>query len=155
MPSVAVDTSDASGPELRGWGRYTAKLLEALRARNGAGGFAYEFLSAVGPGPELLWEQLSLPRVLKKLDADLVHAPNCFLPLRPAQGHRHRRSSPLVGLSLPQLQEEVGQCVRRASAMASRSGEDRRAVERLRAHRRQRQPRHLPFLPGMRLGRTL
>jgi glycosyltransferase involved in cell wall biosynthesis len=82
MPTVAVDTSDAAGPELRGWGRYTAKLVDALRARDGTGGIEFAFLRAAHPGPELLWEQLSLPRALQKVGADAVHAPNCFLPLR-------------------------------------------------------------------------
>jgi glycosyltransferase involved in cell wall biosynthesis len=33
-------------------------------------------------GPEALWEQVGLPLRLRGLKADLVHAPNCFLPLR-------------------------------------------------------------------------
>ena len=40
------------------------------------------FLVRDSPGPELVWEQLRLPRVLRREGADLVHAPNCFLPLR-------------------------------------------------------------------------
>ncbi len=32
--------------------------------------------------PELVWEQWTLPRVARRLNAALVHAPNCFLPLR-------------------------------------------------------------------------
>jgi glycosyltransferase involved in cell wall biosynthesis len=39
-------------------------------------------LSAGWPGPEALWEQAGLPLKLRRLRADLVHAPNCFLPLR-------------------------------------------------------------------------
>jgi glycosyltransferase involved in cell wall biosynthesis len=34
------------------------------------------------PAPEVLWEQAGLPRVLRRRGARLVHAPNCFLPLR-------------------------------------------------------------------------
>ena len=34
------------------------------------------------PGPEALWEQIGLPLRLRRLRPDLVHAPNCFLPLR-------------------------------------------------------------------------
>src|SRR5204862_326988 len=67
---------------LRGWGRYTARLVDALRARNGSDGLDYAFLAGDAPGPELVWEQLALPRELRRLGADVVHAPNCFLPLR-------------------------------------------------------------------------
>ena len=79
---VAVDTRDARGPALRGWGRYTARLIDALRARDGSDGLDYAFLAGGAVGPELVWEQLSLPRELRRLRADAVHAPNCFLPLR-------------------------------------------------------------------------
>jgi glycosyltransferase involved in cell wall biosynthesis len=82
MPTVALDVSDAAGPNLRGWGRYTARLVEALRARDDSDGVDYAFLSASGSGPELLWEQLRLPRELRRVGAAAVHAPNCFLPLR-------------------------------------------------------------------------
>ena len=82
MPTVAVDSRDATGPALRGWGRYTARLVETLRARDGRDGLDYAFLAGTTPGPELVWEQLSLPRELRRLGADAVHAPNCFLPLR-------------------------------------------------------------------------
>ena len=38
-------------------------------------------------GPEILWEQVGLPRALRRRGAALVHAPNCFLPLvRPCPG---------------------------------------------------------------------
>jgi glycosyltransferase involved in cell wall biosynthesis len=33
-------------------------------------------------GPEVVWEQVGLPRALHRSKPDLVHAPNCFLPLR-------------------------------------------------------------------------
>jgi glycosyltransferase involved in cell wall biosynthesis len=82
MPTVAVDTRDASGPALRGWGRYTARLVDALRARDGADGLDYAFIGSSTSGPELLWEQLAFPRILRSTGADAVHAPNCFLPLR-------------------------------------------------------------------------
>ena len=39
-------------------------------------------LAGQWPGPEALWEQIALPLALARLHADLVHAPNCFLPLR-------------------------------------------------------------------------
>jgi glycosyltransferase involved in cell wall biosynthesis len=79
VPTVAYDARDAFAPRLRGWGRYARSLLEALQAE---GGLAYEVLSAGGRGPELWWEQVSLPRALRRSGADLVHVPNCFLPLR-------------------------------------------------------------------------
>src|SRR3954447_6233885 len=79
MPTVAIDARDARGPQLRGWGRYTLELVRALRRR--AEGELLE-LDDGGPGPEIAWEQLMLPRILRHRQADLVHAPNCFLPLR-------------------------------------------------------------------------
>jgi glycosyltransferase involved in cell wall biosynthesis len=82
MPTVAVDTRDASGPALRGWGRYTACLVAALKQRNHEDGLDYAFVDDSAPGPELVWEQVAFPRALRKMGAALVHAPNCFLPLR-------------------------------------------------------------------------
>ena len=35
-----------------------------------------------GPGPELVFEQLRFAREAARLGADVLHAPNCFLPLR-------------------------------------------------------------------------
>jgi glycosyltransferase involved in cell wall biosynthesis len=82
MPTVAVDTRDASGPALRGWGRYTARLAHALRERARHDDLDYAFVEGTIAGPELLWEQIALPRELRRIGADVVHAPNCFLPLR-------------------------------------------------------------------------
>ena len=79
MPTVAFDARDAFAPQLRGWGRYARELLGALQA---GGGLDLEVLRDGGRGPELLWEQVTLPRALRRGGADLVHAPNCFLPLR-------------------------------------------------------------------------
>ena len=72
---VAFDARDAHRPPLRGWGRYAAELERALPA--------FVELRAIrsgGPGPEVLFEQVGLARRLR--GADVVHAPNCFLPLR-------------------------------------------------------------------------
>src|SRR3954452_21653458 len=79
MPTVAIDARDARGPQLRGWGRYTLELVRALRRRA-----EVELLELDdgGPGPEIAWEQLMLPRILHHRHADLLHAPNCFLPPR-------------------------------------------------------------------------
>src|ERR671937_997895 len=79
MPTVAIDARDARAPDPRGWGRYARELIGALRRlpgidlREHAGG---------GPAPELLWEQVSWPLRLAGERPDVVHAPNCFLPLR-------------------------------------------------------------------------
>lgn len=79
MPTVAIDARDARGPRLRGWGRYTLELVRALRRRTE---FDLLELDEVGRGPELVWEQAVLPRVLARGKAAVVHATNCFLPLR-------------------------------------------------------------------------
>ncbi|MCW2991331.1 MAG: glycosyl transferase group 1, partial [Solirubrobacterales bacterium] len=74
---VAFDARDAHRPPLRGWGRYAAELERALPAH-----VDLRPLREGGPGPEVLFEQLRLPRILRGMRPDLVHAPNCFLPLR-------------------------------------------------------------------------
>ena len=79
MQRIAIDSRDAAGPSPRGWGRYTAELVRALR---GIGTIALEELDAGWPGPEALWEQVGLPLRLYRRRPDVVHAPNCFLPLR-------------------------------------------------------------------------
>jgi glycosyltransferase involved in cell wall biosynthesis len=80
VPTVAIDATDAFVPAPRGWGLYARRLVAALGAD--AGGLRVSVLRGGGPGPEVLWEQLALPRALRRERADLVHAPNCFLPLR-------------------------------------------------------------------------
>jgi glycosyltransferase involved in cell wall biosynthesis len=84
VPIVAIDARDAFAPELRGWGRYTRELIDALPPRPG---LEYEVISQGARGPEMLFEQVVLPLRLRRGEADLVHAPNCFLPLaRPCMG---------------------------------------------------------------------
>jgi glycosyltransferase involved in cell wall biosynthesis len=84
MPIVAIDARDAFAPELRGWGRYARELVDALPERPD---IEFRVISAGGRGPEVLFEQIGLPLRLRRLEADLVHAPNCFLPLaRPCMG---------------------------------------------------------------------
>jgi glycosyltransferase involved in cell wall biosynthesis len=84
VPIVAIDARDAFGPELRGWGRYVRELVGALPSRPG---LEYRVISQGGRGPEALFEQVILPVKLRRQHADLVHAPNCFLPLaRPCRG---------------------------------------------------------------------
>ncbi len=85
-PLVAIDARDAVAPQLRGWGRYALCLLRALQQRADPA-FALEPITRGGPVPEVLFEQLALPVLLRRRHADLVHATNCFLPLaRPCPG---------------------------------------------------------------------
>jgi len=81
MPTVAIDARDATGSQLRGWGRYVRDLVDALRALPEPVA-RWLVLDRGGPGPELAWEQAALPLLLRRRGADVVHAPNCFLPLR-------------------------------------------------------------------------
>ena len=85
MPIVAIDARDAFDPQLRGWGRYVRELIDALPERPG---LEYRIIKQGGRrGPEILFEQVELPVRLRREQADLVHAPNCFLPLaRPCMG---------------------------------------------------------------------
>jgi glycosyltransferase involved in cell wall biosynthesis len=81
---VVFDARDATEPEPRGWGRYARDLLAALERRDDVDILA---LTQGWPGPEVGWEQVALPRILRREQAALVHAPNCFLPLqRPCPG---------------------------------------------------------------------
>ena len=77
MGTVVLDVSDARGPRLRGWSRYVDCLARAL-------GDAVVPVAPAGGGrgPEVLWEQLGLPRAAARRGAALIHSPNCFLPLR-------------------------------------------------------------------------
>lgn len=74
---VAFDARDAHRPPLRGWGRYAAELERGLPAL-----VDLRPIRAGGAGPELVFEQLRLPRALRRMRPDVVHVPNCFLPLR-------------------------------------------------------------------------
>jgi glycosyltransferase involved in cell wall biosynthesis len=62
-------------------------LLGALpRALEGTD-VALDVVRAGGRGPELVFEQVTLPRRLRRERPDLVHSPDCFLPLsRPCPG---------------------------------------------------------------------
>ncbi|MBA2506956.1 MAG: glycosyltransferase family 4 protein [Thermoleophilaceae bacterium] len=80
MPqTVAIDARDAHASEIRGWGRYTRELVGALAKRDDP--WLLDFLDG-GGRIEVLWEQVTLPRRLKRDGAGLIHSPNCFLPLR-------------------------------------------------------------------------
>jgi glycosyltransferase involved in cell wall biosynthesis len=80
-PLVVIDGRDAAAPQPRGWGRYAGCLIEGLRA-GATHGLELEVVSHGGSGPELVFEQVRLPRLLRRRGAALVHVPNCFLPLR-------------------------------------------------------------------------
>jgi DNA-binding transcriptional LysR family regulator len=61
----------------------------------------------------------------------------------------------VIGVPLPRLPALDGERVRRPGALPARPGAHRGQRHRLRAHGRQRQPRHLPLLPGVRSHRLL
>ncbi len=75
MWKVAFDARDAYAEPVRGWGRYARHLLEHLPA-------TVRPYSEQGRGPEVLWEQAGFARRARRDGAALLHAPNCFLPLR-------------------------------------------------------------------------
>jgi glycosyltransferase involved in cell wall biosynthesis len=77
MPKVAIDARDAYAAPLRGWGRYAREFIAHLPADLDL----IEYRDGTR-GPEMVWEQVVLPRLLRRDRAALVHAPNCFLPLR-------------------------------------------------------------------------
>jgi glycosyltransferase involved in cell wall biosynthesis len=78
-----IDARDAAATPLRGWGRYTAELVRALRDR----GEPIVAPATAGVLPEVCVEQLWLPVLARRHHAAVLHAPNCFLPLvRPCPG---------------------------------------------------------------------
>lgn len=80
VPStIAIDARDALAADLRGWGRYARDLIAAMPERADV---VVRSVSGGGRAPEIVFEQAGLPLQLKRMGADLVHVPNCFLPLR-------------------------------------------------------------------------
>lgn len=77
MLRAVVDARDAAHPQLRGWGWYVKALVNALQDQPE---LALTTIDKGWPGPEALFELAGLPR--KARGADVLHAPNCFLPLR-------------------------------------------------------------------------
>ena len=77
MLRALVDARDAAHPQLRGWGWYVKALVTALQEQDG---LELTTVDRGWPGPEALFESIGLPR--RARDADVLHAPNCFLPLR-------------------------------------------------------------------------
>jgi glycosyltransferase involved in cell wall biosynthesis len=74
---AVVDARDAGHPQLRGWGWYVKALVTALRDQPE---LELQTIDRGWPGPEALFELLGLPH--RARNADVLHAPNCFLPLR-------------------------------------------------------------------------
>jgi glycosyltransferase involved in cell wall biosynthesis len=81
MARVAIDARDAQAGPLRGWGRYTRELVAAMR-RRAPEDIELTVMDEGSRGPEVVFEQITLPRALRRMRADAVHAPNTFLPLR-------------------------------------------------------------------------
>src|SRR5688572_12782340 len=74
---IVLDTTEALEARPRGWSRYVRELGAAL------GDAVTPIAGRLAPGvPEVAWEQVGLPRALRRHGASLVHSPNCFLPLR-------------------------------------------------------------------------
>jgi glycosyltransferase involved in cell wall biosynthesis len=74
---AVVDARDASHPQLRGWSWYVKALVGALRNQPD---LELTTIDKGWPGPEAVFELTALPR--RARGADVLHAPNCFLPLR-------------------------------------------------------------------------
>src|SRR5205823_8335862 len=77
MSVVAIDARDAFIEPLRGWGRYAKELIGHLPPD-----LETRVFEQGNIGPEAWFEQVTLPRALRREGAALVHATNCFLPLR-------------------------------------------------------------------------
>jgi glycosyltransferase involved in cell wall biosynthesis len=77
---IAFDARKANVPMPHGSGIYARRLLEALRFSPPRGHELWA-LEDGGPGPEVFWEQVSLPWLLRRRRAALLHAPDSFLPL--------------------------------------------------------------------------
>lgn len=85
-PLVAIDARDGFAPHPRGWGRYARCLVDGLRGLDQTD-LELDVITAGGPGPEVVFEQLGLPLALRRRHASVVHVTNCFLPLvRPCPG---------------------------------------------------------------------
>lgn len=84
-----IDARDGFSPQLRGWGRYARCLADALAALPQAelGPLVLDVVKRGTAGPEVVFEQLGLPIMLRRKRAALVHSTDCFLPLaRPCPG---------------------------------------------------------------------
>ncbi len=79
MATVTIDASDAYAVNPQGSGRYLVELLAAFAA-GAAGDLVIDRQSGWKRLPEVAWEQVGLP--LRARGSAVLHAPNCFLPLR-------------------------------------------------------------------------
>ncbi len=80
MLAVALDARNTLETDPRGYGRYARSLAAALGERDD---LALTQLGGAGwRGPAVSWEQLGLPRALRRDVPDVVHTPHPFLPLR-------------------------------------------------------------------------
>jgi glycosyltransferase involved in cell wall biosynthesis len=87
VPTLAIDARDARWPSRRGSDRYARELCGALRRRGAGEGVDLCFLEEGWPGPELLWEEVALPFLLRRRGAAAVHSLNWTFPLvRPCPG---------------------------------------------------------------------
>ena len=81
MALIAFDARKTGVSMPHGSGIYVRRLLAALRQAPLDGHLLWAIEDG-GHGPELVWEQLTLPRMLRGRQASLVHCPDSFLPLR-------------------------------------------------------------------------
>jgi glycosyltransferase involved in cell wall biosynthesis len=87
VATLAIDARDAYRSGERGSDRYARRLCDALRRRDPDPGIELLFLDRGWPGPELLWEEVVLPVILKRRRAAAVHSLNWPFPLvRPCPG---------------------------------------------------------------------
>jgi glycosyltransferase involved in cell wall biosynthesis len=78
VPTVLLDAREAADPAPRGVGRYVRGLLGGLA---GVEGWLVRAPVRGLPGPEVVHEQIGLGVAAARAGADVLHAPNCFLPL--------------------------------------------------------------------------
>lgn len=81
MALIAFDARDAFVPMPHGSGIYVRRLLQALPSALGARHDLWALQDGAA-GPELWFEQVTLPRRLRSRHAALIHSPDSFLPLR-------------------------------------------------------------------------
>src|SRR5215207_2850404 len=81
MSTVAIDARDAFIEPLRGWGRYAKELIGHLPPDLETRVFEHGHI-----GPEVWFEQVTLPRALRREHAAVVHAKYRFLAPRAARG---------------------------------------------------------------------
>ena len=88
-PLAVIDARDGFAPQLRGWGRYARCLTDTLTRLtfDERHQLRLAVIRRGGRGPEVLFEQVKLPLILRRQRADVVHSTDCFLPLaRPCPG---------------------------------------------------------------------